>query len=536
MDTLSSPKAPSRAVIIGGGLAGMVAANELLKQKIPVLLLERERRTGGKAGADLINGVFEEHGYHVFPTFYANTLALIDEIGASNNLVPITKFHYLLAPDTKPKQGRGVYPNSIVFLQPDSISAAVKDTFSGIIPWYEFILFFYAMIDLCSQPNKSRRFLDQVSVTGFIRSRWYRSDIIADFHQQTVLQASAIPSYDLSAMTMKHLVQHWCGKLKPLFRILNGNLQQKFIEPLEKEIRRNGCEIKFNTSVTEILTDGEKLCGLKLESADSATIAVERLNPSDICIIATPHEVTSTFFNDSVCQCDDRSVAHPDTHSLGFVNNLESAPMAAFQFYLNRKIPALPPQHVNLFESKFGLSFIDVSQTWQGLPNTTLSVIASDFRSLRGISDDEARDHIFKELQRFVPELKERDIERVHPEQNIRTPLFLNTVGAWHFRPATRTRIKNLYIAGDYCRTRADLTTMESAVISGRQTAASVLEDAGLDPTPAKPIRLSRPYWRFKFYKWAGLPFALLLRGIVLLSALIKDLVTGNFSLRKWLD
>ena len=126
MDTISSPKAPSRAVIIGGGLAGMVAANELLKQKIPVLLLEKEKRTGGKAGADFVNGVFEEHGYHVFPTFYANTLALIDEIGASNNLVPITKFHYLLAPDTKPKQGRGVYPNSIVFLQPDSISAAVK--------------------------------------------------------------------------------------------------------------------------------------------------------------------------------------------------------------------------------------------------------------------------------------------------------------------------------------------------------------------------------------------------------------------------
>jgi hypothetical protein len=63
-----------------------------------------------------------------------------------------------------------------------------------------------------------------------------------------------------------------------------------------------------------------------------------------------------------------------------------------------------------------------------------------------------------------------------------------------------------------------------------------VLEDAGLDPTPAKPIRLSRPYWRFKIYKWVGLIPALLLRGIILLFALIKDLVTGNFSLRKWLD
>lgn len=535
METLSSVK-PSRAVIIGGGLAGMVAANELLKQKIPVLLLEKEARTGGKAGADFVNEVFEEHGYHVFPTFYANTLALLEEIGAAKNLVEIKKFHYLLAPDTKPKNGRGVYPNSIVFLQPDSVGAALKNTFSGIIPWYEYVLFFYAMIDLCSQPFKSRRFLDQVSVTGFIRSRWYRSDIIAEFHQQTVLQASSIPSYDLSAMTMKHLVQHWCGKLNPLFRILNGNLQEKFIEPLEKQIRSKNCEIRFNTFVTELLTDGDKLYGLKLESENSATVTVERLNPGDVCIIATPHQVTATFFNDSVCQCDDQSTADPEIDSLGLVNHLESAPMAAFQFYFNRKIPGLPPEHVNLFESKFGLSFIDVSQIWSGLTNTTLSVIASDFRSLIGVSDEQARDHIFKELQRFVPEIKDRDIERVFPQQNIRTPLFLNTVGAWHFRPAMKTRIKNLYIAGDYCRTRADLTTMESAVISGRQTAASVLEDAGLDPTPAKPILLERPYWRFKILKWLFLVPALSLRGIVLLFALVKDLVTGNFSLRRWLD
>jgi uncharacterized protein with NAD-binding domain and iron-sulfur cluster len=536
MNTSSSSQGVSRAVIVGGGLAGMVIANELLKQNIGVLLLEKTERTGGKAGAKLEKGVYEEHGYHVFPTFYANTLALMREIDAFKNLVPITKFHYLIAPGKSPKNNRGVYPHStIVFHQPDSFGAALKNTFSGIIPWYEYVLFFYAMIDLCSQPFKSRRLLDQVSVAGFIRSRWYRSDIIANFHQQTVLQASSIPSYDLSAMTMKHLVQHWCGKLNPLFRILNGNLQEKFIQPLERQIRNKGCVIRFNTSVTELLTDGDKICGLKLKSADSPP-TVERLNPGDVCIIATPLEVTCTFFNDALCQCEDRSDPHPDIDSLGFVNHLEAAPMAAFQFYFNRKIPDLPREHVNLFESKYGLSFIDVSQIWEGLPNTTLSVIASDFRSLKGVSDDEVRGHIFDELRRFIRELKKDDVARVHPEQNIQTPLFLNTVGAWHFRPAARTRIKNLYIAGDYCQTRADLTTMESAVISGRQTAASVLEDAGLDPTSAKPICLARPYWRFKIIKWLFLIPALILRGTIVLVALIKDLVTGNFSLRKWLD
>ncbi len=369
-----------RAVIIGGGLAGMVAANELLKQNIPVLILEKGKRMGGKAGADLVepeegaigDGTYEEHGYHVFPSFYANTLALMREIGTFENLVPSTKFHYLIARDKNPKAVRGVYPNTIVFYQLDSIRAFIKDIFSSVIPWYELLLFGYAMVDLCSQPDRSRGFLDQLSVAGFIHSRWYKSKTIADFHQQTVLQASSIPSYDLSAMTMKHLVNNWSACLNPLFRILNGNLQEKFITPFEQHIRDKGGEIRLKTAVTQLLPDGESLCGLGLEPINSSVLTVEPLKPGDVCIIATPHEVTSCFLNDPLFQCEGPNVASLEIARLGFVDHLESAPMAAFHFYLNRKIPNLPREHVNLFESNYGLSFIDVSQTWQGLENTTL--------------------------------------------------------------------------------------------------------------------------------------------------------------------
>src|SRR5262249_20347795 len=150
--------------------------------------------------------------------------------------------------------------------------------------------------------------------------------------------------------------------------------------------------------------------------------------------------------------------------------------------------PNIPREHAVLYESEFGLSFVDVSQTWSGLKNTTLSVIASDFRSLSELSTGKAGLKIFSELQRFIPGIKHQDIEYVFRQLNIQTPLFLNTVGSWHFRPDTRTRIENLYIAGDYCRSDADLTTMESAVISGRRTAVSILEDSRMDPGLAAPI------------------------------------------------
>jgi hypothetical protein len=74
-----------------------------------------------------------------------------------------------------------------------------------------------------------------------------------------------------------------------------------------------------------------------------------------------------------------------------------------------------------------------------------------------------------------------------HHEQ----PLFLNTIGAWNCRPGARSSVPNLYVAGDYCRTQVDFTTMESAVMSGLTTAGAILEDLGL-PAVA-PQRLSTP-------------------------------------------
>jgi len=74
----------------------------------------------------------------------------------------------------------------------------------------------------------------------------------------------------------------------------------------------------------------------------------------------------------------------------------------------------------------------------------------------------------------------------------------LNTVGAWQHRPVAKTGIRNLFMAGDYCRTDADLTTMESAVLSGLNAAQAILARDGktpdVGPLPLEsPPRAARP-------------------------------------------
>ena len=150
--------------------------------------------------------------------------------------------------------------------------------------------------------------------------------------------------------------------------------------------------------------------------------------------------------------------------------------MAALHLCIDSQIPQLPAEHVILFNAKYEISFVDVKPHW-GLPQVpghVLSVIASDFKPLSALSKPKAVDLLLAEMDRYIPGLSAK-VSAWHLSPNTEVPLFLNSVGSWHYRPATRTRIDNLWIAGDYCRSHVDLTTMESAVYSGLATAAEIL-------------------------------------------------------------
>ncbi len=70
-------------------------------------------------------------------------------------------------------------------------------------------------------------------------------------------------------------------------------------------------------------------------------------------------------------------------------------------------------------------------------------------------------------------------------------PLLVNTVGTWEKRPTARTKIPNLFLAGDYVQTDVDLATMEGANESGRAAVNALLESAG---SKAKPVTMYKLY------------------------------------------
>jgi phytoene dehydrogenase-like protein len=66
------------AIIIGAGLAGLVAAKSLIAQGLDVVVLEADDRPGGRLKTDRVNGFLLDHGFQVYLTSYQTAGQILD--------------------------------------------------------------------------------------------------------------------------------------------------------------------------------------------------------------------------------------------------------------------------------------------------------------------------------------------------------------------------------------------------------------------------------------------------------------------------
>lgn len=454
-------------VIVGGGLAGMVAALRLLERGCAVDIYEASDRLGGKAGTGLGGERSDDHGYHIFPMWYRNVWKLVDELGIAGSFVDCDGF-LQLAP--------GQYPRGPSYRNLTSLRYAWHNLWAGVTPLPHTFLFFYAALDLMSQPYSYRATLDRVTVSGFLRSRPYRTEQISDQFEELMLKGISVPTYQVSAMTMRNVMRYWFRYPEPMMRILDGSLHDKWILPLQRRIEQLGGKLYFGHRLERLEIHDDALTRLHFRRAGGgpAEVAVDRT------ILAIPCEKLWPLLDDAVLA---------GVPELARTRYLRSLPMAALNLYFDRRIPDMPRGHINLLGSAYALSFIDVSAYWTELGGSVLQVIASDFTSLISASPAHAERCILDELMHRIPVLREAQVVRSNFLPHLEEPLFMNDVGAWTYRPDAATSLPNLYLAGDYCRSAIDLVSMEGAVSTGLLAAEAVRSDAGL----AEPVEVLVP-------------------------------------------
>jgi hypothetical protein len=291
-----------------------------------------------------------------------------------------------------------------------------------------------------------------------------------------VLKASAIPVYDLSAMTAKRVAGYWVRGASPFLSVLPGDLQTQFIDPQVRELEKLGVDIRYESEVTGIEMQEGAVAAVKLRDGTKAK--------ADVYALCTPFEVTRGWLDDAVYEAD------PE---LGNMHFLEAQPMAALHLRLKRQLPDLPREHVFFHGSQYALSFIDVSPLWNGHGGKPeLSFISSNYGPLSQVSDEGAKDLLLQEIGEYLP-IRSNDVETWELNANTGVPLFINTIGAWPNRPGAKSKVRNLYIAGDFAKNAIDLACMEGAVSAALETAGQILRDQG--QTGALPAAQIPPEW-----------------------------------------
>ena len=486
-------------VIVGAGLAGMVAARGLKRAGFSVTLLEATDSAGGKAGSNIKEGRLVEHGYHIFPAWYLNVRDLLAELDIK--LIDFDKFYYLRS--KAESNDAPVTDRFMVMYGFNSVTAIIKNIFSGLAPWPEVFLQAYFVIDALAERMSRRYFLDRISRTGLLRSRWYASDDIASLEGESTLKASAVPAYEMSAMTARLVTGYWLRNRKPFLSILKNDMQHALIEPMVAKLQSEGITIEYRCRVSEIETNGSQISAI--------TCADGTRKEADYFLITTPLEITRQLMQKNLMALD------PD---LGNFGHLEAAPMTAIHLSLNRKIDGLPSQHVFFKGGRYGLSFIDQSQHWPGLDTTELSFISSNFIPLQGLDEGAQFEMLFDEIRQYI-DISTDDIAHYVFQSNQEVPLFINTVAAWPNRPEVNSsKINNLFFAGDWVRNAIDLACMEGAVSSAMNVARTI--DQSVNGTSDLPsARVPRRYNAFTMMlaKWALFPFALIIWVLARLGA-----------------
>jgi hypothetical protein len=101
----------------------------------------------------------------------------------------------------------------------------------------------------------------------------------------------------------------------------------------------------------------------------------------------------------------------------------------------------------------------------------------------------------------------------------------MNNVGGGAFRPHATTKVPNLYLAGDYCRSHIDLVSMEGAISTGLLAAEAVRKDAGLSNPVEMLVPPTYPDWLVRLGRIALIPVA----GLAYLGARITTASRDEF-------
>lgn len=556
-----------KVIIIGGGVAGMSAAHELIERGFEVEVYEKKKvYVGGKARSVNVKGTNllhkdkylpGEHGFRFFPGFYKHVTDTMKRIPYSDQSGQRNKngvFDNLTHTTQIELTRYGLPPITILANFPKSLSdlkLLIRDMFGGIhtgLTKEEEHFFVHKVWQMMtsSKERKDQEY-EKISWWKFLEadrfSDVYRHLLVQGLTRTLVAARAEIASMKTGSSITLQLMYNMLNPGVNVDRVLNGPTNEKWLNPWYDYLTKSGVKYcKGHEGIGFDLKKDNTIDHVKVRNSDGKEIEVR----GDYYILSTPIEKAAKLIDKKMVALDDQ---------FQFLDQLadSTAWMNGLQFYLNEDV-ALAHGHVCHSYTEWALTSISQIQFWEGYDLSEryngkvkgiLSVDISDwlYTQYKSTEDpeskpvlaenctpDEVRKLVWEQLKRSVnvdgKEILRDDmvefwyldrdikwIDEVHHSED-KEPLLVNTINSWALRPTSYTRIPNFFLAADYVRTNTDLATMEGANEAARRAVNDIIEASGSNASLCEIWPLREPSL-FNLLKWhdkkrfeKGLPYS----------------------------
>jgi uncharacterized protein with NAD-binding domain and iron-sulfur cluster len=551
--------------ILGGGVAGLSAAHELIERGYEVEVFEfNPEYIGGKARSVNYYGINNEykvplpgeHGFRFFPGFYRNVTDTMKRI-------PFV--------DPQGKKGN-VFKNltptyTIMIAQYDKPPIVLLSSFPKNIKDLKFLIKTISNDKSSLSKEEETFFAERVwqlmtscterKLNEYERMGWWeylRADHFSDNYRHLLVEGLTRTLVAAKARTASTktggdiFLQLLYCMLDPTMntdRILKGPTNDMWLNPWKEYLISQGVVINQGWICTNLEADKQSL---QIKNATVAKLNVKTRKPSnetrtltgDHFIMAMPVERAAELISADLIKCDKTLEFIPQlAYNVNWMNGI--------QYYLNEDV-VLNQGHVIFADTEYALTAISQIQFWKGYPldkkangniKGILSVDISDWFTKGYFNKLEAdnctregiADEVWKQLMKslnvngktvLTEEMRvdfylDRDIQLEDGEVNFRSvydnshgrlvdkePLLVNNANTWNLRPEASCQIENLYFASDYVRTYTDLATMEGANEAARRAVNCILDNDKSSKTKCKVWGLREP-WYLKPLKWHDL-------------------------------
>jgi uncharacterized protein with NAD-binding domain and iron-sulfur cluster len=539
-----------KVVILGGGVAGLSAAHELLERGFSVEVFEKLKIPGGKARSipvlEVLGGYGSkneyiaaleareadpggdrqsapgEHGFRFFPNFYRHITDTLSRIPFEKgtvlgNLVDTTQV-LVASYDKAGIELPSRFPSNVY-----ELTTTLKTFLWAVSPRndipYADIEHFAGCVWRIITSCEERRFAEYEKMDwwDFVgaenRSEAYQKLLAIGITRSLV----AAKARSASVKTIGDIfVQLLFGILTPGIasdRLLNGPTNKVWIWPWLRHLTAMGLVYHLNAEVTEIRVGGGRIIGATVRAGDRMIHAT-----GDWFIGALPVERMAPLVTPAMRAID------PSLARLAALSNSVQW-MNGIQFYLLRDVP-ITHGHIICIDSPWALTAVSQRQFWSaidfaewgdGKTRGILSVDISQWdapgfngKAAIDCTREEIADETWLQLKRSlnvggVDLLRDEDLhfwfldpdivdDPSNPSRRADVePLLVNNANTWRLRPEAATAIPNFFLASDYVRTFTDLATMEGANEAARRAVNAILERSGSDRPRCRVWNLHEP-------------------------------------------